>query len=172
MAASRASGRDSWRCWASPHAACSRFRLSRERSRTGCSMLASSLVLAIAIYAVGVTRLWRRAGYGRGVRPFEALAYTAGCAALVIALSPPLDEWSERWLAAHMVQHELLMVVAAQIIAVGAPLVGMLWAIPVPPRHAIIRFVQHTPLPTIFLTTTAPPVAFIFPSTALFLSII
>ena len=84
-------------------------------------MLASSLALAIGIYAVGVTRLWRSAGYGRGVRPFEALAYTAGCAALVIALSPPLDEWSERWLAAHMVQHELLMVVAAPLIAVGAP---------------------------------------------------
>ena len=45
-------------------------------------------------------------------------------------LSPPLDEWSEQWLAAHMVQHELLMVVAAPLMAVGAPLVGILWAMP------------------------------------------
>ena len=83
-------------------------------------MLAGSLAVAIGVYAVGVTRLWRSAGYGRGVRPFEALAFSGGCVALLIALSPPLDEWSERWLAAHMVQHELLMVVAAPLIAVTA----------------------------------------------------
>src|SRR6185436_14283201 len=130
MAASRGNERASWPCWVSRRAGCSHFKFSRARFRIGCSMLASSLVFAIGLYAVGVTRLWRSAGYGRGVRPFEALAYTAGCASLVIALSPPLDEWSERWLAAHMVQHELLMVVAAPLIAAGAPLVGMLWAIP------------------------------------------
>jgi putative membrane protein len=123
-------------------------------------MLASSVVLAMGLYAVGVTRLWRSAGYGRGVRPFEALAFTGGCVALVIALSPPLDEWSERWLAAHMVQHELLMVVAAPLIAVGAPLVGMLWAMPLRLRHAIVGMVQHTPLPTLWQTMTAPAVAF------------
>jgi putative membrane protein len=132
-------------------------------------MLASSLGLAIGMYAVGVTRLWRSAGYGRGVRPFEALAYTAGCAALVIALSPPLDEWSERWLAVHMVQHELLMVVAAPLIAVGAPLVGMLWAMPLRLRHAIVGIVQHTPLPTIWQTTTAPAVAFMLYGLALWI---
>ena len=37
-----------------------------------------------------------------------------------------------------MVQHELLMVVAAPLIAVGAPLVGMLWAMPSRLRHAIV----------------------------------
>ena len=67
-------------------------------------------------------RLWRHAGYGRGIRPLEALAFGTGWLALAIALSPPLDEWSDAWLAAHMVQHELLMVVAAPLIAVGAPL--------------------------------------------------
>src|SRR3954471_4385263 len=109
MAASRGNGCASWPSWVSRRLRCSRFRFSLGRSRTGCSMLASSLVLAIGMYAVGVSRLWRSAGYGRGVRPFEALAYTAGWAVLAIALSPPLDGWSERWLAAHMVQHELLM---------------------------------------------------------------
>ena len=82
------------------------------------------------VYAVGVVRLWRSAGYGRGVRPLEALAFAPAGSRSSIALSPPLDEWSEQWLAAHMVQHELLMVVAAPLIAVGAPLIGMLWALP------------------------------------------
>jgi cytochrome c oxidase assembly factor CtaG len=132
-------------------------------------MLASSLVLAIGFYAVGVTRLWRSAGYGRGVRPLEALAYTAGCAALAIALSPPLDEWSERWFAVHMVQHELLMVVAAPLIAVGASVVGMLWAIPSRVRHAIVSTVQRTPLPALWRTMTAPAVAFVLYGFALWI---
>jgi len=132
-------------------------------------MLASSLALVIGMYAVGITRLWHSAGYGRGVRPFEALAYTAGCAVLAIALSPPLGEWSERWLAAHMVQHELLMVVAAPLIALGAPLVGMLWAMPLRLRHAIVAIVQRTPLPAIWQTTTAPAVAFMLYGLALWI---
>jgi putative membrane protein len=132
-------------------------------------MLASSVVLAMGLYAVGVTRLWRRAGYGRGVRPFEALAFVGGCVALVIALSPPLDEWSERWLAAHMVQHELLMVVAAPLIAVGAPLVGMLWAMPLRLRHAIVGMVEHTLLPTLWETMTAPALAFMIYGLALWI---
>src|SRR3979409_1338314 len=98
-------------------------------------MLVSSLVLFVAVYAIGLVRLWRNAGYGRGVRPLEALGFAPGWVALVIALSPPLDEWSEQWLAAHMVQHELLMIVAAPLIAVGAPLVGMLWAMPLRLPH-------------------------------------
>ena len=96
----------------------------------GARCLPVASCCSLIVYAVGVVRLWRSAGYGRGVRPFEALAFGSGWLALAIALSPPLDEWSERWLAAHMVQHELLMVVAAPLIAVGAPLVAMLWALP------------------------------------------
>jgi putative membrane protein len=132
-------------------------------------MLVSSLALFIAVYAVGVVRLWRNAGYGRGVRPVEALAFTAGGMALVIALSPRLDDWSEQWLTAHMVQHELLMVVAAPLIAVGAPLVAILWAVPSPVRHALIGTVQRTPLPGVWRTITAPPFAFVLYGLALWI---
>ena len=93
--------------------------------------------------------LWRTAGY----RPRRPAVRGAGIrgrdgSRSLVALSPPLDEWSEQWLAAHMVQHELLMVVAAPLIAVGAPLVAMLWAMPVAasatrssvrPAHAAAR---------------------------------
>src|SRR5689334_9706405 len=129
MAAGRVSAHASWRRSALPRPDCSRCRYSRERSRPGCSMLASSVGLVFVLYAAGALRLWRQAGHGRGVAVAEAVAFTTGCAALALALSPPLDEWSERSLAAHMVQHELMMVVAAPLVAVGAPLVGILWAI-------------------------------------------
>jgi putative membrane protein len=132
-------------------------------------MLVSSLVLFGAVYAAGVVRLWRNAGYGRGVRPLEALAFATGCLALVIALSPPLDEWSEQYLAAHMVQHELLMIVAAPLIAVGAPLVGILWAMPSGLRHMLVSAVQRTRLPVLWRVFTAPASAFLLYGVALWI---
>jgi putative membrane protein len=132
-------------------------------------MLASSLALSIALYAVGVFRLWRHAGYGRGIRPLEALAFATGWLTLAIALSPPLDEWSETWLAAHMVQHELLMVVAAPLIALGAPLPGMLWAMPFRVRHTFVAAVQRTPLPLVWRAVTSPASAFLLYGLALWI---
>ena len=132
-------------------------------------MLVTSLVLAIGVYAAGVVRLWRSAGYGRGVRPFEALAYAGGCLALLAALSPQLDEWSDQWQAAHMVQHQLLMVVAAPLIAVGAPLVGILWAMPLGLRQALVGGVQRTPLPIVWRVVTAPATAFVIYGVALWI---
>src|SRR5258706_12741919 len=93
-------------------------------------MLASSLTLLFGVYAAGVVRVWRSAGYGRGIRPFEALGFACGWGALVIALTSPIDEWSETWLVAHMMQHELLMVIAAPLIAMSAPLIALPWAAP------------------------------------------
>ena len=49
-------------------------------------MRAGSLALLGVVYGAGVVRVWRNAGYGRGIRPFEAAAFAGGCLALVIAL--------------------------------------------------------------------------------------
>ena len=103
-----------------------------------------SLALTIVVYAIGVWRLWRFAGYGQGIRPIQALAFASGWLSLVVALSPPLDEWSDEWLAAHMVQHELLMVVAAPLIAYGAPIIGLLWAMPSRVRRVAVTSVPST----------------------------
>jgi len=132
-------------------------------------MLVSSLVAWSGVYAVGLIRLWKSAGYGRGVRPLEAVAFATGSLALIVALSPPLDEWSERWLAAHMVQHELLMVVAAPLFAVGAPLVGILWAMPSTVRHTLVGTIQRTPLPVVWRALTTPSTAFILYGLALWI---
>jgi putative membrane protein len=132
-------------------------------------MLASSLALVAGLYAAGVVKLWRTAGYGRGVRRFEAVAFAAGWLSLVIALSPPLDDWSEQWLAAHMVQHELLMVVAAPLMAVGAPLIGILWGMPTKVRHTLVTAVQRTPMPVVWRAITMPAAAFLLYGLALWI---
>lgn len=123
-------------------------------------MLVSSLVVVFGVYATGVLRVWHNAGYGRGVRRIEVLAFVSAGLALATALSPPLDEWSEQWLAAHMVQHELLMVVAAPLMAVGAPIVGLLWALPSQLRSRVVTAVHWRPVTAVWSVLTSPPSAF------------
>jgi cytochrome c oxidase assembly factor CtaG len=130
-------------------------------------MLASSLALLLAVYAAGLVRIWRNAGYARGIRRFEAVAFGAGWVTLVVALSPPLDEWSEHWLAAHMVQHELLMVVAAPLIAVSAPLIAVLWAMPSAIRQRVVDVVHRRPLTSFWSGIASPPSVFLLYGVAL-----
>src|SRR5438477_7702935 len=99
-------------------------------------MLASSLLALAALYGVGVARLWRSAGVGRGISRAQALAFAAGWVTMAAALIGPLHEMSEQLLSAHMVQHELLMIVAAPLIAFSSPFVALMWAAPSMPYVA------------------------------------
>jgi putative membrane protein len=75
-----------------------------------------------------VRRLWRSAGTGKGISRAQVSAFAAGWLALVVALVSPVDALSDSLLWVHMVQHELLMVVAAPLIALSSPLVAAVWA--------------------------------------------
>ncbi|HEX7052832.1 MAG TPA: cytochrome c oxidase assembly protein [Burkholderiales bacterium] len=59
-----------------------------------------------------------------------ALSFYAGCAAAAGALLGPLHELAEERLWAHMVQHELLMVLAAPLLVLGRPLKMLVRALP------------------------------------------
>jgi putative membrane protein len=132
-------------------------------------MLASSLVLLLAVYVAGLAKLWRSAGVGRGIRRPEAIAFGLGWLALAAAVSPPLDEWSEAWLVAHMVQHELLMVVAAPLFALGAPIIGLLWALPPRARLRLRDRVAHPPLRRAWGVLTSPACVFVLYGLALWI---
>ena len=47
--------------------------------------ITAPLLLAVALYATGIGRLWRRAGTGRGIHAWQADCYTAGWLILVLA---------------------------------------------------------------------------------------
>src|SRR5690349_11689050 len=132
-------------------------------------MLASSLALLLGVYVAGLIRLWRSAGWGHGIRLREAAAFGAGWLVLVAALSSPMDEWSDRWLAAHMVQHELMMIVAAPLMALSAPLVSVLWAMPPGVRQRVVDVVRRTSVAAIWAFITAPPAVFVLHAVALWL---
>src|SRR3954465_13925287 len=103
-------------------------------------MFVSSLIAATAVaYPAGVPRLWRTAGVGQGVAGLQALAFACGWLALVAALLSPLDELAETLFTAHMAQHELLMVVAAPLVALASPVVAFLWVLPRSGRRRTMR---------------------------------
>jgi putative membrane protein len=108
----------------------------------GEAWVIGSVGLAAAMYLLGLRRLWRHAGAGRGVAPRQAMAFAAGWLAVVLALLSPLDGLGVRLFWAHMAQHELLMVVAAPLLVLGRPLAVWAWALPAgwrPPLGRALR---------------------------------
>lgn len=93
--------------------------------------------LAALVYQRGLRTLWGRAGIGRGIRRWQAAAYAGGLFALFVALASPLDALGNALFSAHMVQHLVLVLVAAPLLALGTPLLGFLWALPARGRRAV-----------------------------------
>jgi len=85
---------------------------------------ASALAVSAALYLLG---LWRMKG---SLPRFEVAAFAAGWLTLAVALLSPIATLSEWLFSVHMTQHELLMLVAAPLIAIGRPIVPMMFALP------------------------------------------
>jgi len=92
-------------------------------------LVAALLAVSLSGYATGVARLWRRAGVGRGIRVREAVAFGAGWATVAVALYSRVDVLSDRSFAVHMGQHEMLMIVAAPLLAASRTYEAWSWAL-------------------------------------------
>jgi putative membrane protein len=95
------------------------------------------LGVSLALYTIGLSRLWARAGIGRGVALWQASTFALGWLVLLGALVSPLHEYGEHLFYAHMIEHELLMAVAAPLLAVSRPLGILLHALPRSGRIAL-----------------------------------
>jgi putative membrane protein len=87
-----------------------------------------TLSIALLIYLRG----WRAA---HRTRPHElpawrAAAFVSGIASLWIALASPIDALDDYLLAAHMIQHFILMSIAPPLIVLGVPTVPLLRGLP------------------------------------------
>jgi putative membrane protein len=102
------------------------------------------LAIGGLIYALGVILLWQSAGVGRGARRFEVLAFAAGWTAKAVALVSPLHELSEQLFSAHMLEHELVMTLAAPLLVLSRPLGPMLWAFPARWRPTMAKATRTT----------------------------
>ena len=88
------------------------------------------LYIAAILYLLGTRRVWRRAGVGRGVRYGQAACFWTGWTVLALALLSPMHWLSEHLFTAHMVEHEILMAVAAPLLVMARPGGAWLWALP------------------------------------------
>jgi putative membrane protein len=97
------------------------------------------LLLLVGLYARGVAVVWRRAGRGAVVSRARVVAFALGAYTLALAVVSPLDTLAHLLFSAHMVQHVLLMLIAAPLLVAGAPLLPLLWALPADGRLRVGR---------------------------------
>jgi putative membrane protein len=137
----------------------------------GAALVAVALALLLAtgalLYGIGLRKLWKKAGVGRGIRIPDVARFTLGWLTLGMALLGPIDEMAERSFSLHMVQHELLMVVAAPLIVLGRPLEAWAWGAPVGVRRAVATAVRAAPLRRLWDLLGAPVGAWTFHALAL-----
>jgi putative membrane protein len=90
-------------------------------------------------------------GDGRTLTPTRSRAaqrrrsacFYAALLVIAVALSSPLDLLSEQIFWAHMVQHVLLLVVAAPLIVLSRPWIRLLRCLPMQPRRRLARNLGH-----------------------------
>ena len=131
--------------------------------------IVAPLAASAALYAIGVRRLWRRAGTGRGIARREAACFTAGWCALALALLSPIDHLGEHLLSMHMVQHELLMVVAAPLLVLSRPLEAFTWGLPARWREPVSGAMRWPPLAASWRALTTTSGAWLFQAAAVWL---
>lgn len=122
-------------------------------------VVVAPLLLSLFLYGLGLARLWQRAGPGRGVSFVHAALFAGGLLTLAGALVSPLHEYGEHLFLAHMVEHELLMAVAAPLLALSRPLGTFLHAFPRSWRLALVAGAQARPLASAWHWLTRPLVA-------------
>ncbi|MBV8673177.1 MAG: cytochrome c oxidase assembly protein [Acidobacteriaceae bacterium] len=122
------------------------------------------LLALFAIYTVGTIRRgnldtlrWRHA------------SFFAGWASLVFALVSPIHELGEQLFSAHMLQHEILILVSAPLISASHPGATCLWAFALPHRSGIGSWVHWVETRRPVRVLTAPLNAWILEAAALWL---
>jgi putative membrane protein len=123
------------------------------------------LALSAALYLAGIWRLWPRSRSGRRALLRQGALFAAGWLTLAAALASPLDGMGSQLFSAHMLQHELLMIVAAPLLVLGRPLAVWLWALP--GRSAIAAFVRHPLVRLPWQWLTLPLVSWLLHAVAL-----
>ena len=91
------------------------------------------------LYFRGVRSVWATAGGGRGVARWRAGCFLAGLGVCWAALESPIDAAGSALFSGHMLQHELLTVVAAPLLVLGDPLVAVTRSLPPAWRRRVGR---------------------------------
>ncbi|MFT3894672.1 MAG: cytochrome c oxidase assembly protein [Anaerolineales bacterium] len=107
------------------------------------------LVLTILLYVWGIQKFWHRTGHGFTHKIY--LSFLGTLLALVLAFVSPLDALSEALFSAHMVQHMILILVAAPLLVKSDFHLALLWVLPRQQAHTLGNCWNR--LPTLHLIT-------------------
>jgi putative membrane protein len=118
------------------------------------------LAVAAFLYARGWRRLRRKGRGGRLLRPWRAWCYAGGLTAIGIALLSPVGTFGSLLMSMHMIQHLLLVMIAAPLIWLGAPMLPVLWAFSRSNRRRLGRLLHRDhPVHRFFAFLTRPGIA-------------
>lgn len=120
------------------------------------------LLLSAVLYAMGSRR-------HLGVTRLQRWCFWCGWVSLALALVSPLHPLGEMLFSAHMVQHEILMLIAAPLLVLSRPLVTFLWALPFEWRRTLGRWSKTDPIRGSWLLLTAPFAAWLIHGLAIWL---
>jgi putative membrane protein len=105
-------------------------------------------VFASALWYWRGSRRVRLRAVGRPRRravPWRGLCFGCGLVTIVIALDSPVERLADDLFWAHMLQHVLLMMVAAPLIVLGAPWMPFWRPLPLPLRRLLARTLVTSP---------------------------
>jgi putative membrane protein len=122
------------------------------------------LAMLFGVYAVGAIRR----GHFNLLR-WRHASFFAGWLSLFLALTSPIHELSEQLFSAHMLQHEIMILVSAPLIAAAQPAVTCLWAFAPHHRPGIggwVHWMEQMPLVR-FIST--PLIAWLLEAAALWI---
>lgn len=95
------------------------------------------LGLSLLVWSLGSARRWRRSHGGKAELRRKALFFALGWMTLTLAVLSPLHAAGERSFTMHMVEHEIIMMLAAPLLVLSRPLPNLLWACAQPWRSLI-----------------------------------
>jgi putative membrane protein len=121
-------------------------------------LLTPLYLIGIGFY-VGTQRIWNAAGFGRGVQIRQVAAFWGGWLVLGLAVTSPLHWLGERLFSAHMIEHELMMVVASPLMAYARINGALLWSLPRGWRPAAGRLTTAGPITVCWRAISHPVTA-------------
>lgn len=121
------------------------------------------ILTALALlYAVGWLRLRRQSVHRKLATRGRLIAYMSGLGILALSLMSPIDRLGSQLFFMHMIQHMLMIQLAAPLLLLGNPFPFMMWALPQGPRLATTRlFTDDSAVRRLLTTVTRPGIAWL-----------
>ena len=127
------------------------------------------LALLALCYAVGFFRLRARSDRGRAQLRWQGLIFAAGWLSLAGAAVSPLHAAGEHSFTMHMIEHEIIMLLAALLLVAARPGAVLLWGLPVFARRPLASVPHFSAARASWRFLTDPVVATVIQAAAMWL---